>query len=63
MTGRASDNSIPLRSEETLQPTDGELKLLPPAFVALSEDQAERAVRALAELLVAAAERAGGVSP
>ena len=63
MTRCASDGSIPLTPEEPRRLPGGQLEVLAPAFVALSEDQAERAVRALAELLVAAAERAGGASP
>jgi len=51
-----------VRQKKILRPADGEVEVLAPAFVALSDDQAERAVRALAELLVAAAERAGGAS-
>jgi len=62
VSGRDADHSTPVRQKKILRPADGEVEVLAPAFVALSDDQAERAVRALAELLVAAAERAGGAS-
>ncbi|HXQ60297.1 MAG TPA: hypothetical protein VN799_09360 [Acidimicrobiales bacterium] len=54
---RSGDHAV---TEEALRPADGELRVLPPTFVALSEDQAEAAVSALAELLAAATERTGG---
>jgi len=62
VTGRASDHSIPQRSEEAVRPVEAQFRVLAPTFVELSEDQAERAVRALAGLLAAAAERERGTS-
>lgn len=66
MTEPGAKNSV-RRSVETPQHADGEFSLLAPTFVELSEDQAERAVSALAELLAAVVDRSGaeveGVPP
>jgi len=55
VTGRARPTSVP----SACGPSDDDLTVLAPSFVALSEAEAERAVDALAELLAASSERSG----
>lgn len=53
----------PIRPRETDRLPGGEVVLLAPGFVGLGEEDAERALSALAELLAAAAESGSGAGP
>jgi hypothetical protein len=57
---RVSDESRQSTSKEPSQAPRHDLKLLAPLFVELSEEEAERAESALAELLAEAAKRTRG---
>jgi len=61
VTGRALPTSVP--SAATCRPSDDDLVVLAPTFVALNEEETERAVDALAELLAASSERSREAAP